>query len=293
MEEAKEEKDEKDKKLPYKSSKLLLDNYEIIKHLEDGVNKKISEIKNKKTGIIFECDKIPRQNIINQEKFEQVIKVLIKSQHPNIIKVYEIYKSKSSIYFVVEKCKGGSMFDRIIKDTENKTTYPEKEAAEILKQVISAVEYYHNNGIYDKYLKPENLLFLNKGKEKGNIIKIIDFGLYKVIAPLNKLKIEEMPNYYISPEAIRGDCTEKCVIWSAGVLLYVLLSGQPPFISHSNPLLYKKILQMKFDFPEDKWKNISNEVKDLINHILIPEEKRYNAKEVLEHPWFQKFNDLP
>ena len=158
--------------------------------------------------------------------------------------------------------------------------------------MLSAVEYCHNNGICHRDLKPENLLYLNAGNEKDNPIKVIDFGLSQIFTD-RKLKTKVGTAYYVAPEILIGDYNEKCDIWSAGVILYIFLSGDPPFNGPNDTAIYNKIAQMKFSFPEKKWKNISNEAKDLIIHMLAPENERYNAKQVLAHPWFKNARNTP
>ena len=91
--------------------------------------------------------------------------------------------------------------------------------------------------------------------------------------------------YYVSPEILEGNYNEKCDIWSAGVILYILLSGIPPFNGESDNEIYKKISKREFNFPDKEWKNISENAKDLIRKMLCDENKRLNAKNVLEHPW--------
>ena len=276
-----------------KSEGLFLDNYDVIKQLGKGGYGKVYEVKNKKSNEIRACKHLSKLNIKNLEKFEREINILINSDHPNIIKIYEIYESKKSLYLVMEECKGGEVFDRIIEHIQSKTMYSEKDAAEILKQVMSAVEYCHNNGICHRDLKPENLLYLNPGAEKGNPIKVIDFGLSQIISPEKRLKTKVGTAYYVSPEILKGDYTEKCDVWSAGVILYIFLSGDPPFNGPSDSDIYNKISKMKFTFPEKKWKTISNEAKDLIIHMIAPENQRYTAKQVLEHPWFKNASNVP
>ena len=276
-----------------KSEGLFLDNYDVIKQLGKGGYGKVYEVKNKKSGEIRACKHLSKLSIKNLEKFEREINILINSDHPNIVKIYEIYESQRSLYIVMEECKGGEVFDRIIDHIQSKNMYSEKDAAEMLLQVMSAVEYCHNNGICHRDLKPENLLYLRAGSEKNNPIRVIDFGLSQVISPEKKLKTRVGTAYYVSPEILKGDYTEKCDVWSAGVILYIFLSGDPPFNGPNDSAIYSKIAQMKFTFPEKKWSSISKEAKDLITHMIAPEPQRYTAKQVIEHPWFKNASSVP
>jgi calcium-dependent protein kinase len=275
-----------------KSEGLFLDNYDVIRQLGKGGYGKVYEVKNKKSGDIRACKHLSKLSLKNLEKFEREINILINTDHPNIIKIFEVYESQRSLYIVMEECKGGEIFDRIIEHIESKKMYSEKDAADMFGQVMSAIAYCHNNGICHRDLKPENLLYLNKGPEKNNPIKVIDFGLSQFISD-QKLTTKVGTAYYVSPEILKGDYTEKCDIWSAGVILYIFLSGDPPFNGPNDNAIYQKIAQMKFAFPEKKWKNISNDAKDLIMHMISPEKERYTAKQVLEHPWFKNASIEP
>ena len=263
----------------------FLDNYEVLKQLGKGGYGKVYRVKNLKTGEIRACKHLSKLSIKNLPKFEREINILKKSDHPNIIKLYEIFESKRSLYLIMEECKGGEVFDKIIEHIQNKKMYTEKDAANMFQQMMSAVEYCHNNGICHRDLKPENLLYLNQGPEINNPIKVIDFGLSQVISPDRKLKTKVGTAYYVAPEILKGSYTEKCDIWSAGVILYIFLFGDPPFNGPNDNAIYNKISKLKFDYPDKKWSKISNEAKDLINHMIAPEKQRYNAKQVLSHPW--------
>ena len=271
---------------------VFLDNYDVIKQLGKGGYGKVYEVKNKKTGEIRACKHLSKLSIKNLEKFEREINILIKTDHPHIIKLYEIFESQRSLYLVMEECKGGEVFDKIIEHIQSKQMYSEKDAANMFLQLMSSIEYCHNNGICHRDLKPENLLYLNAGNEKDNPIKVIDFGLSQIFTD-RKLKTKVGTAYYVAPEILMGDYNEKCDIWSAGVILYIFLSGDPPFNGPNDTAIYNKISQMKFSFPEKKWRNISNEAKDLIIHMLAPEKERYNAKQVLAHPWFKNAKNTP
>ena len=264
---------------------VFLDNYDVVKQLGKGGYGKVYQVMNKKTKEKRACKHLSKLSINNLEKFQREIEILRKADHPNIIKLYEIFESKRSYYLIMEECKGGEVFDRIIDHIQKKDMYSEKDASAILRQMMSAVEYCHNNGIAHRDLKPENLLYLNEGPEENNPIKVIDFGLSQVISPQRKLKTKVGTAYYVSPEILQGNYSEKCDIWSAGVILYILLSGVPPFNGPSDLTIYKKIAEMKFDFPVNKWWKISGKAKDLIRHMIAPENERYTARQVMEHPW--------
>ena len=271
---------------------VFLDNYEVIRQLGKGGYGKVYEVKNIKTGEIRACKHLSKLSIKNLEKFEREINILKRTDHPHIIKLYEVFQSQRSLYLVMQLCKGGEVFDRIIEHIQNKKMYSEKDAANMFRQVMSSIEYCHNNGICHRDLKPENLLYLNEGNEKDNPIKVIDFGLSQIFIN-RKLKTKVGTAYYVAPEILEGNYTEKCDVWSAGVILYIFLSGDPPFNGPNDTAIYNKIVQMKFSFPEKKWKNVSNEAKDLISHMIAPEKERYNAQQVLSHPWFKNASNTP
>ena len=269
------------------NTRSIRDNYEALNKLGKGGYGTVIQVKNKTTGDLFACKKLSKLNIHNHEKFMREIKILIKTDHPNIIKLYDIFESANSLYLIMEECHGGELFDKILGHIEKKEMYTEKEAAEIIWQVMSAVEYCHNNGICHRDLKPENLLYLKKGDEKNNPLKVIDFGLSQTLDTKKILSSRVGTAYYVSPEILAGKYNEKCDIWSVGVILYVLLSGEPPFNGPSDGAIYSKIKKMKFNFPPLRWDKISKEAKDLISHMLAKEDERYNASQVLAHPWFK------
>ena len=265
---------------------IFLENYDLLKTIGKGGYGKVYQVKNKKTGEIRACKHLSKSCVKNLEKFEREINILIHTDHPHIIRLYEFFESQRSLYLIMEECKGGEVFDRLIERIQKKQMYSEKDAANMFQQVISSIDYCHNNGICHRDLKPENLLFLKEGNEKNNPIKVIDFGLSQIFLD-RKLKTKVGTAYYVAPEILEGDYNEKCDIWSAGVILYLFLSGDPPFNGQNENEIYSKIAQMKFTFPDKKWKNISNEAKDLICHMICPQSERYNAKQVIAHPWFK------
>ena len=275
--------------------RALRDCYEFTKNLGKGGYGKVFQVRNKKSGQLYACKKLSKLNVNNLIKFRREINILVKMDHPNIIKLYDVFESQNSLYLIMEECHGGELFDRILKRIESNEMYSEKEACEIIQQVMSAIEYCHKQGIVHRDLKPENLLYLREGPELNNPLKIIDFGLSQEIN-INKILSSKVGTaYYVSPEILQGNYSEKCDVWAAGVILYVLLSGEPPFNGPSDGVIYSKIRQFKFNFPEKRWSKISNDAKDLLSKMLVPEAQRLSASQVLEHPWFQlvKDNKIP
>lgn len=270
-----------------KNEGQFADFYEIVKEIGSGSYGHVYRVKSKTSKEYFACKQLVKGKIDNMEAFNIEIGIMGKMDHPNIIKLYEIFEDVRYLYLVMEECVGGELFDQILDRINNKHMFTEKEAANIFKQMMSAICYCHSQKICHRDLKPENLLFLSK--EKDSPIKIIDFGLSKIYVPKkkgrNSMKTKVGTAYYVSPEVLQGDYDEKCDIWSAGVILYIILSGEPPFNGENDMEIYRNIEKKKFSFPEKEWKNISQEVKDLIKFMICDPDKRYTAEQVLNHPW--------
>jgi calcium-dependent protein kinase len=155
---------------------------------------------------------------------ENEINILKTLDHPNILKIHESYECEKRYYIVTDICKGGELFDEI---TKNKF-FTENNAAQVMHALLRCLKYLHQEGIVHRDLKPENLL-LEEHKNYEQV-KLIDFGTAKKFSQKD-LPITQMVGtpYYIAPEVIKKSYDEKCDLWSAGVIMYIILSGQPPF----------------------------------------------------------------
>ena len=214
------------------------------------------------------------------------VEILSKLSHPNIMQIYEVFQDKSSFYIVSEYCKGGELFDILSK----KGSLSEKDTARIMKQVLSAICYSHQNNIVHRDLKPENILLDDNSKEM--YIKIIDWGCAVSFSTGKKMNEADGTAYYIAPEVLKESYDEKCDVWSCGVILYIMLCGYPPFNGTTDEEIFDQVRKGQFDYPKEEWDNISKDAKDLVGHMLtLDPKKRYSAAECLAHPWFERYKD--
>ena len=214
--------------------------------------------------------------------FRSELEILKTLDHPNLIKFYETYQDQRFFHLVMEYCSGGELLERIV----HKGHLNEEEANKIMSKALSSVQYLHANHIAHRDLKPENFLFSNRSEEAE--LKIIDFGLStKYGESSNSLKTLVGTALYVAPEVLKGHYKEKCDEWSLGVIMFVLLCGNPPFDGLNNNEIFSKVKIGKYVMKEDDWDNISPEAKDLVSKLLeVNSEKRISAAEALNHPWF-------
>lgn len=225
----------------------------------------------------------------NQGKMFFEFQLLKNIDHPHIIRIYEVYNDQKNFYLITEYstltrfCEGGDIFSMIQK-ADN---FNEKIASRLMKQVVNAVLYCHLNGIVHRDIKSDNILLLQNNINSP--VKLIDFGISVKFEKDTKLKEKTGTVLYIAPEVINGSYDEKCDIWSCGVLMYMMLSGMPPFYGANRKEVMAKIKKGKFSFKSKIWSLISKEAKDLIEKMLTYDpEKRPSCKEILSHPWFIK-----
>ena len=264
----------------------LEDKYDILEEIGIGGYSRVLKIQNIETGKLYACKELQKNELADIDSFNREIDILIKLDHPNIIKLYEVYENEDFIYIVMELCNGGELFDIIIKRTEMGNPFTEKEAATIFKQLMSAVSYCHSNKIVHRDLKPENLLLLNNDDDTH--IKIIDFGTSLIFKKKNTSMFDRVGTaYYISPEVIDGYYDEKCDVWSCGIILYILLCGYPPFNGRDDEEIFLNIRRLNYSFPSPEWNNISNDAKDLLKSIICDQFMRLNDEQVLNHIWLK------
>lgn len=237
------------------------------------------------TGLKRAIKIIRKDELSENEKSRLIseVEILKTIDHPNIIKIFEFYEDEDNFYIVTELCTGGELFDRISFEAR----LLESEAADIMKQIFSAVFYCHKNKIVHRDLKPENILYLTS--DTSSPLKIIDFGTSKTFTPNEIMHQKFGTPYYIAPEVLKKHYDEKCDIWSCGVILYVMLSGKPPFPGSNEKEIMNKVEVGIFDMDIPEFYDISEEAKAFILQLMSYDaSKRPTAEEALNSLWIKE-----
>lgn len=212
----------------------------------------------------------------------------------NIKDVFEnTYQGQKCLLVVMECMSGGELFNRI----QERQSFNEREAAEIVKDICIAVKFLHDMNIAHRDLKPENLLYTRK--DNGGVLKLTDFGFAKETHTRDTLQTPCYTPYYVAPEVLGPEKYDKsCDIWSLGVIMYILLCGFPPFYSNHglpiSPGMKKRIRSGQYEFPKPEWTNVSTDAKDLIKGCLKTNpEERLTIDQVIQNKWVSQYNAVP
>ncbi|KAJ6821261.1 calcium-dependent protein kinase 29 [Iris pallida] len=208
--------------------------------------------------------------------------------HPNVVAFRDAFEDKEAVYLIMELCQGGELFDRIVA----RGHYTERAAAAVMRTIVEVVQHCHKNGVIHRDLKPENFLFANESETSP--LKAIDFGLSVFFKPGERFNEIVGSPYYMAPELLQQDYGPEVDIWSAGVILYILLCGVPPFWAETDEGIAEAILHSEIDFEREPWPKVSKNAKDLVYRMLDRNPKtRLTAQEVLEHHWLLNANTVP
>jgi len=269
--------------------------YEMCESLGEGQFGEVFRAEHKTTGKVVAVKFINRQQtraVAIDAITAQEIEVMLRIDHPNCVKLYEIYQTNTEIQLVMELLEGGDLFDRI----KSNRKFPEGHAREMMRQICDGVKYLHDRKIIHRDLKPENILLVHpddsaiQGPEKW-AVKVADFGR-------SKLFPEEVPDMhtqtrcgtpgYAAPEVLLHEkYGEKIDCWGCGILAYIMLSGAPPFPLNMKSGSVSKVTSGRFSFPNRHWGHISAEAHDFIRKMLIVDaDKRMSMSQALDHPWF-------
>ncbi|KAD5961727.1 hypothetical protein R6Q59_014707 [Mikania micrantha] len=265
-------------------SGYLKDHYTIGRKLGHGQFGTTSTCMSKKNGKQYACKSISKRKLITEDDVEDVrreVEIMHHlSGHPNVVSIEGAYEDAYEVHLVMELCGGGELFERIAQ----KGHFSEQKAADLVRTIASVIEACHSLGVMHRDLKPENFLFVDKDEDSP--LKAIDFGLSVFFKPGETFTDVVGSPYYVAPEVLQKHYGSQIDIWSAGVILYILLSGVPPFLGETEIDVLREILEGEIDFSFDPWPVISSSAKDLIKKMLLRDQsRRITAHEILRHPW--------
>ena len=268
----------------------LLDIYEVKNKLGSGKFGLVKLGIDKKTGQKVAI-KIMKKSSMDSSDLELVrteIEILKVCQHPNIIRLYNVFENADYMYIIMEYCSGGDLFSYL----ENRNfRLSERRASTIIHLMSTAVYYMHSFGVAHRDLKPENVLMTSDDEEAD--IRILDFGLSKILGPYEKCDEPYGTLTYCAPEIIIDEPYSKAVdLWSLGIMTYLMVSGKLPFNSEDENEIARQVVYDEPDYIRNPvWKNITPECKDFIKRLLEKDQnKRMTIKELLEHKWIKMYD---
>uniref|UniRef100_A0A3B3XXN5 SNF-related serine/threonine-protein kinase n=1 Tax=Poecilia mexicana TaxID=48701 RepID=A0A3B3XXN5_9TELE len=229
-------------------------------------------------------DKTKLDTVATGHLFQEV-RCMKLVQHPNIVRLYEVIDTQTKLYLILELGDGGDMFDYIMKHEEGLN---EELAKKYFAQIVHAISYCHRLHVVHRDLKPENVVFF----EKQGLVKLTDFGFSNKFQPGKKLTTSCGSLAYSAPEILLGDEYDAPAvdIWSLGVILFMLVCGQPPFQEANDSETLTMIMDCKYTVPA----HVSSACRDLIDRMLQRDPKRRASLEEIEsHTWLQGVDPSP
>ncbi|KAJ7970026.1 Calcium-dependent kinase [Quillaja saponaria] len=262
----------------------LKDRYSLGEQLGWGQFGVIRACSDKLTGEVLACKSIAKDRLVTVNDLRSVkleIEIMARlSGHPNVVDLKAVYEEEDYVHLVMELCAGGELFHLL----EKHGRFSESEARVLFRHLMQVVLYCHENGVVHRDLKPENILLATTACSSP--IKLADFGLATYINPGQSLHGLVGSPFYIAPEVLAGAYNQAADVWSAGVILYILLSGMPPFWGKTKSRIFDAVKAADLRFPSEPWGCISESAKNLIRKMLsINPSQRLTAQQVLGHSW--------
>ena len=262
---------------------VFQDEYHVGEQLGAGKFSKVMQCTSVRTGQAFAVKIINKADLKDSERelLRTEVAVLKLVSHPHIVKLEAVYETSTNIYIVMERAPGGELFNRIV----GRTRFKEHEARALMRPLLKAVHYLHTLGIVHRDLKPENILC---GRHITDV-KLADFGLSKLSAPDEVMKMACGTLSYVAPEVLTLRGYGKAAdLWSIGVILYLVVRGRLPFEAPTRQEVLAKTAAARLDFRHTVWRRWSREGLSFVTGLLRKNPtERLTADEALHHEWFQ------
>ncbi|KAF8071086.1 CPK12 [Scenedesmus sp. PABB004] len=224
--------------------------------------------------------------------------------HNNMLRLYEVFEDGEGFHVVVEFCKGAALLEQI----HDRGCFSERDAAHVMRQLLEFLAYAHDDcNVVHRDIKPENLLLLDPdapqcaaaGLDGGDgvgsmLLKVIDFGTAGFCEPGQHLHSKVGTARYVAPEVLNKDYDRSSDIWSAGVVMYILLCGHPPFKGSTETGTLKQVKAGNYKLDDDVWASVHDSAKDMMAHMMVVDpSQRWTAAQLLKHPWFEEVLAAP
>ncbi|EDW60490.2 myosin light chain kinase, smooth muscle [Drosophila virilis] len=258
--------------------------FDVLGEVGRGKFGTVYKCRDKKSGIQLAAKFVPIPKREDKRNVEREVEIMNSLQHHLIIQLYAAYEYQKMMCVVLELIEGGELFDRVVDD---EFVLTERVCRVFIRQVCEAMAFIHGNGIIHLDLKPENILVLT---QKGNRIKIIDFGLARKFDPDKRLRVLFGTPEFVAPEVVNFDCISYGTdMWSVGVICYVLISGLSPFMGENDIETMSNVTIAKYDFEDECFNGISPECLDFIAKLLVKDlSTRMTAADCVKHKWLQQ-----
>ncbi|KAG0491740.1 hypothetical protein HPP92_004783 [Vanilla planifolia] len=222
------------------------------------------------------ADSVDRDCAEREAKITQIA----AAGNPHVVQIHGVYEDENEIHLVMDLCEGGDLFDRV--STAESAPMEEEEAADVMAAIMEALAVCHSRGVAHRDLKPDNVLFDGDGR-----VRLADFGSAECFGDGIAMRGVVGTPYYVAPEVLsEREYGEKVDVWSAGVMLYIMLSGMPPFYGETVPEIFEAVLRGNLRFPTRLFGRVSPSAKDLIRRMIsMDASRRFSAEQVLRHPW--------
>eukprot|EP00798_Chlamydomonas_sp_ICE-L_P021962 gene21962-29013_t len=285
------------KELMKNQGKRFADFYTVIKLIGHGAFAKVSTCTQNSTQEKYAVKSV-NKNLEDPEKqrkgiIKEIAIMSMLEDHPNTVKLLEVYEDNDAYQLVMELCSGGELFDQIIA----------KDAAAKMQSLLDFIAYAHSKDIIHRDLKPENILLSDKLPTAT--LKVIDFGTSDFCKSGQRLQQKFGTPYYVAPEVLKKDYNKQADIWSAGVIMYILLCGFPPFGGKTDAKVLQRVQAGEspkgigfrcviVTFEGREWEVVTEAAKDMISQMLVLDfSKRATANSLVQHRWFQLASTAP
>lgn len=261
----------------------ISDVYEIEQMwLEEGAYSCIKKATHRDSGAVYAVKSL-RKSRTTKEMFESTTSILKEIDHPNVMKLFEVFEDHLDFHMITELCSGGELFERVLREN----FFTERQAAFIMRQIFAGVGYLHSRNVCHRNLRPEHVLIEAEKSIPSSVVKIIDFRAAQRFKEGELFEERVGQVLYMPPEMARGKAYDHtCDLWSCGVMLYLLISGYPPFVGENDGETLRLVQRADIVFLEGDWRNVSEAAKDLIRELLafVPGD-RLAASEAANHRW--------